>query len=99
MIVHGTNDSLAPPDMARRLAGRLRDVSSSPVVYAELPRTQHAFDAFTSLRTLYTVRAVERFLTFARGQAMSKPVAVASQTAAMATASSGSGRDASRQSA
>ncbi len=66
MVVHGTNDSLAPVDMARRLAARLRAESPSPFVYAELPRTQHAFDAFASLRTLYTVRAVERFLAFVR---------------------------------
>lgn len=66
MLVHGTNDSLAPVDMARRMAARLRSTSSAPVVYAELPRTQHAFDAYTSVRTLHTVRAVERFLAFVR---------------------------------
>ncbi|MGI8491195.1 MAG: alpha/beta hydrolase fold domain-containing protein [Acidimicrobiales bacterium] len=74
MIVHGVNDSLAPVDMARRMSDTLRAASGSPVVYAELPRTQHAFDVYSSLRTLYTVRAVERFLAFVRARALGAPV-------------------------
>ena len=61
-VVHGTNDSLLPVEQARTFAELLRKESTRPVVYAELPRAQHAFDAFGSLRTLYTVRAVDRFL-------------------------------------
>ncbi len=66
MLLHGTNDSLVPVDGARRLARTLRASSSQPVVYAELPRAQHAFDIYASLRTLYSVRAVERFLAYVR---------------------------------
>ncbi|HMC40451.1 MAG TPA: alpha/beta hydrolase, partial [Acidimicrobiales bacterium] len=62
MILHGTNDSLVPIDGARRLARALRSSSDQPVVYAELPKAQHAFDIYGSLRTLYAVRAVEHFL-------------------------------------
>ncbi len=66
MLLHGTNDSLVPVDGARRLARALRASSPRPVVYAELPRAQHAFDIYASLRTLYSVRAVEHFLAYVR---------------------------------
>jgi acetyl esterase/lipase len=66
MLIHGTNDSLAPVEGARRMAKELRAESRQPVVYAELPLTQHAFDIYASLRTRYTVRAVEQFLAFVR---------------------------------
>jgi acetyl esterase/lipase len=66
MLVHGTNDSLVPVDGARRMAGTLDRVSNQPVVYAELPFAQHAFDIYASLRTRYTVRAIERFLAYVR---------------------------------
>jgi acetyl esterase/lipase len=66
MIVHGTNDSLVPVDGARRMAAALRRASTQPVVYAELPFAQHAFDTYGSLRTRYTVRAIERFLAYVR---------------------------------
>lgn len=66
MLLHGTNDSLVPVDGARRLARALRAASRQPVVYAELPRAQHAFDIYGSLRTLYAVRAVEHFLAYVR---------------------------------
>jgi acetyl esterase/lipase len=66
MLLHGANDSLVPVSGARRFAARLREVSHRPVVYAELPRAQHAFDLYSSLRTLHTVRAVEEFLAYVR---------------------------------
>ena len=40
----------------------LRDVSKEPVVYAELPGAQHAFDVFHSIRSAHVIRGVERFL-------------------------------------
>ena len=66
MLLHGTNDSLVPVDGARRLARALRASSDQAVVYAELPRAQHAYDIYASLRTLYSVRAVEHFLAWVR---------------------------------
>ena len=66
MVLHGTNDSLVPVDGARRLARALQERSRRPVVYAELPRAQHAFEIYASVRTLYTVRAVEHFLAWVR---------------------------------
>ncbi len=61
-VIHGTHDSLAPVEEARAFAARLRATSQSPVVYAELPGAQHAFELFHSLRTRHVVHGVERFL-------------------------------------
>ncbi|HUJ65276.1 MAG TPA: alpha/beta hydrolase, partial [Acidimicrobiales bacterium] len=73
MLVHGTNDSLVPVDGARRMAEALRRSSNQPVVYAELPFAQHAFEVYASVRARYTVRAVERFLAYVRAGYVSGP--------------------------
>jgi acetyl esterase/lipase len=69
MVLHGTNDTLVPVDQARRFVARLRAVSEQSVVYVELPLAQHAFDVFTSVRTIHVVRGVARFLTIAHAEA------------------------------
>jgi acetyl esterase/lipase len=61
LIIHGAMDTLALVEEARAFAVRLRQASSEAVIYAELPRTQHAFDHFLSIRTLYAVRSIARF--------------------------------------
>lgn len=61
-VLHGTNDSLIPVEQARAFTARLREASSQPVVYAELPFAQHAFDIFGSVRATYAAVAVEQFL-------------------------------------
>jgi acetyl esterase/lipase len=61
-VLHGTNDSLIPIEQARAFTARLRDVSRQPVVYAELPLAQHAFDIFGSARAAHAAVAVEQFL-------------------------------------
>lgn len=61
-VLHGTNDSLIPVEQARSFTARLREVSRNPVVYAELPTAQHAFDIFGSARAAHTAVAVEQFL-------------------------------------
>ena len=61
-VLHGTNDSLIPVEQARAFSARLRDVSRQPVVYAELPFAQHAFDIFGSARATHAALAVEQFL-------------------------------------
>jgi acetyl esterase/lipase len=66
-LLHGTNDALVPVEQARSFARRLRAVSTSPVVYAELPKAEHAFEAFDSVRSHHTVAAVERFLGVLHG--------------------------------
>jgi acetyl esterase/lipase len=65
-LAHGANDSLVPVEQARSFAAMLREASDQPVVYAELPRAQHAFDLFSSVRTLHTLRAIDRFLAVVR---------------------------------
>jgi len=65
-VIHGTNDSLVPVEQARSFAHMLREESRQPVVYAELPRAQHGFDLFSSVRTLHTLRAIDRFLAVVR---------------------------------
>jgi acetyl esterase/lipase len=61
-VLHGTNDSLIPVEQARSFTARLREVSRRPVVYAELPCAQHAFDIFGSARAAHAAVAVEQFL-------------------------------------
>lgn len=61
-VLHGTNDSLVPVEQARSFVARLGEVSSQPVVYAELPWAQHAFDIFGSARAAHAAVAVEQFL-------------------------------------
>ena len=67
-VVHGTNDSLAPVEQARSFVELLRKESTSPVVYAELPSTQHAFELFWSPRTIAAVDAVARFCALVRSE-------------------------------
>lgn len=61
-VIHGAHDSLVDVAEARELVSKLREVSTSPVVYAELPGAQHAFDVFASIRSAHVIRGVERFL-------------------------------------
>jgi acetyl esterase/lipase len=61
-VLHGINDSFIPVQQARSFTARLREVSRQPVVYAELPFAQHAFDIFGSARAAHAAVAVERFL-------------------------------------
>ena len=63
-VIHGAHDSLAPVGEARRFVAKLREVSRNPVVFAEMPGAQHAFDVFPSIRTAHVVRAVERFADY-----------------------------------
>jgi len=61
-VLHGSNDSLIPVEQGRVFSARLREVSQQPVVYAELPFAQHAFDIFGSVRASHAALAVEAFL-------------------------------------
>ena len=67
-LLHGTNDTIVPVEQGRNFARMLREASTQPVVWAELPRAQHAFDVLPSIRAHHTVRAVERFLAVVRSQ-------------------------------
>jgi acetyl esterase/lipase len=67
-IAHGDHDTMAPVELARHFADTLRSVSTNPVVYAELPGAQHAFDLFHSLRFEMVVDAVEAFAAWVRSR-------------------------------
>lgn len=59
LIVHGDLDTIVPAEAARRFEAALGAVSASPVVYAEMPGAQHAFDLLHSVRFERVVDAVE----------------------------------------
>ena len=61
-VIHGDKDSLAPVAGARRFVAELRKVSKAPVVYAEIPGAQHAFEMFPSRRTNTVVAGVTHFV-------------------------------------
>lgn len=72
LVIHGRNDTLVPVEEARALVAKLRAVSSQPVLYLELPGTEHAFDVFPSIRSDHVVRAVARFLETLRATAAAR---------------------------
>lgn len=61
-VIHGTMDSLVPVEDARQFVTLLRAQSKAPVVYAEIPGAQHAFEVFPSERTGHVLAGVERFV-------------------------------------
>ncbi len=80
LVIHGAHDTLALVEEARGFVERLRSVSRQPVIYIELPGTQHAFDHFLSIRALYAVRAISRFGEFCVGRAKPSDPALRSPT-------------------
>ncbi len=75
LVLHGDRDTLAPVDEGRTFVRALRSVSRAPVVYAELPGAQHAFEIFSSVRSTVAVAAVERFLSFVYSEHARRQVA------------------------
>ena len=94
-VIHGTHDSLAFVEDTRHFVAALRAVSRQPVVYAELPGVQHAFDIFHSTRSAHAVEAVTRYverLHAARTAATDAPAAAdhaASESAGAVSAATG----------
>ena len=80
-VIHGANDTLVPVADARRFVAALRDVSRSPVLYAELPFAQHAFDVLPSIRSAHAVAAVVRFLEAVRAGVASGSAPAAAEVA------------------
>ena len=67
-VIHGDVDSLVPTGESRHFSEALRQVSTSPVLYAEIPDAQHAFEIFKSIRGVYTVSAAAEFLELVRSE-------------------------------
>ena len=61
-VIHGTHDTMVPVGEARHFVDTFRRIARSPIVYAEIPGAQHAFEIFPSVRTMFVVHGVERFL-------------------------------------
>jgi acetyl esterase/lipase len=73
MFVHGSNDALAKVEDARLMTRKLAEVSESPVVYAEIPGAQHAFEMFHSVRCDITVQNIHTFLEWAYSRHQEQP--------------------------
>jgi len=64
LVLHGTHDTLVPIEEARHFCDAFRRVVRAPLVSAELPGAQHAFEIFPSVRTTFVIPGVERFLAW-----------------------------------
>src|SRR6185436_8319963 len=84
-VIHGTHDSLAYVEDTRHFVRALRAVSRQPVIYAELPGAQHAFDVFHSRRSAYAVEAVTRFVERVRADVLARRVGAAESPASAAS--------------
>jgi acetyl esterase/lipase len=62
-VIHGELDTMVPVAEARAFCQKFRRTARSPIVYAEIPHAQHAFEIFPSLRTAFVVQGVERFVS------------------------------------
>jgi acetyl esterase/lipase len=67
-VLHGEDDSIIPVQEGRDFVEALSQKSDNPVVYAEIPHAQHAFDFFGSPHGHYTATAVARFLDWVKAK-------------------------------
>jgi acetyl esterase/lipase len=63
-ILHGRDDSIIPVGEARAFVAELGEVTKSPMLYAELPHAQHAFEMYGSPRAHQAAEAVGQFLSW-----------------------------------
>ena len=66
MIMHGSHDSLALVSEGRVFSEHLRQQSTQPVAYVEMPGAEHAWDTVHSLRTEHSIDGIHRFLEWVR---------------------------------
>jgi len=64
-VVHGASDTLVPPGEAREFVQAFRERARAPIVHAEIPGAQHAFELFPSVRSQITRSGIEVFLAWA----------------------------------
>ena len=67
-VLHGRDDSIIPVQEGREFVEALAQKSDNPVVYAEIPHAQHAFDFFGSPHGHYTATAVAHFLDWVKAK-------------------------------
>ncbi len=70
-VAHGDRDTVVPVQGARRFVEKLSSVSSSPVVYAELPGALHTFDYFSSIRFEAVIDSIEDFAAWVQSSRQS----------------------------
>ncbi len=63
-VIQGARDTLVPVEEARHFVEALNANRSSPVIYAEIPGAQHAFELCSTPRAQAAVDGIERFLAF-----------------------------------
>ena len=63
-VIHGADDTGVEAEESRHFVRNLGQVSQEPVVYAELPGAQHAFDMLPSIRSAALLLGVQRFLDY-----------------------------------
>jgi acetyl esterase/lipase len=61
LVVHGTHDSMIPPEEARAFVTALRGASKQAVAYAELQGAQHAWDLYFTPWSVHTADAIYDF--------------------------------------
>ncbi|MEU7581440.1 alpha/beta hydrolase [Streptomyces sp. NPDC041068] len=66
LVAHGDLDELVDTENPKALVTALSSVSTSPVVYAELPGGHHAFDLFHSFRFEAVIDGIEEFAAWVR---------------------------------
>lgn len=62
LVIQGANDVFVWREETRAFVEQLRSVSREPVLYAEVPGAQHAFDIFHSVRSAAAADATIAFL-------------------------------------
>src|SRR5262249_52740378 len=87
-VIHGNLDTLVPVEQARHFCATFRARADAPLVYAEIPSAQHAFEIFPSLRAALAIDGVERFLAYLYSRYL-----LATGRATAALASNGGGGD------
>jgi acetyl esterase/lipase len=63
-VVHGDLDTMVPVAEARQFCETFRRTAHAPIVYAEIPGAQHAFELLPSLRCALVIHGVEHFLAY-----------------------------------
>lgn len=84
LLVQGTGDTIVPPVEAAAFAEVLRGISREPVTLLEVPRAQHAFDLFASLRTRAVIQHVVRFCEEVVGRSRTGSAGAAERLAVVA---------------
>ncbi len=85
-VVHGDLDTMVPVAEARQFCETFRRTAHAPIVYAEIPGAQHAFELLPSLRCALVIHGVEHFLAYLYSQYLASQCTAARPQAELAAA-------------